>query len=150
MIKLNDEQVPIMTRVVKRILLIFMFLVCFVGTICTWRGIWELQYLYCYPNITNSKVLNQNVLNTFYFTLSIFLLWKFELLACLSSRSTCEDDYFRLKDNLILINNNFETFFHVPKKFLNRSEKKIHEFKQSIYTSISENDSTIKMPTVNV
>ncbi len=95
----------------KNILLNLLFLSCFVGTVCIWRGIWEFQLYFCYPNLIESAFWNQNLLNLFYFVSSLSILWYFDLLACLASRSLCEDSYFKIKDHFILLPNHFETFF---------------------------------------
>ncbi len=82
----------------------------FFGTVCTWRGVWELQLIYCYPKILDSKILNNSMLNAIYMPTFILILWKMDLLASLQSRSSCEDDYFMYKDNFILDSNNLDYY----------------------------------------
>ena len=97
--------------VFKKLLLNCMFIVCFLGTVCTWRGVWELQLIYCYPAILHeSELINNNILNVIYMLVFVLVLWKLDLLASLQSRSSCEDEYFMLKDHFILECSNLDYF----------------------------------------
>ena len=111
-IGLNDETTA-WSKIFRAIFLNLTFLVCFMGTIFIWRGVWELQLIYCYPKFVESDFWNQNILNICYFGGSILIMWKLNILACLASRSSCEDNYFKIKDNFILDHNLFARFINL-------------------------------------
>lgn len=149
LIKFNDKFSPICHKFIKKILLHLLFVICFIGTVCTWRGVWQIQLIYCYPKLIESSVLNQNILNLFYFSLSIVILWKTNLLASLQSRSSCEDEYFMLKGNFILECENLKNLFGID--FATSGDmKKQKDFDNADYTSITTEDSSVKTFSSNV
>ena len=112
-----------MSQIFRAILLNLTFLVCFIGTIFIWRGVWELQLIYCYPKLIESEFWNQNILNICYFGGSVLIMWKLNILACLASRSACEDNYFKINGNFILDHNLFTRFVNL--KFVKKKDSLI-------------------------
>ncbi|CAF0709202.1 unnamed protein product [Brachionus calyciflorus] len=116
----------------NRILLYIIFFAGFISTVNTWRALWMYQTAYLYPQIfhfTNiiknhgdydeliltSEDINNSILNLFYLTVSLSLLWLLHLTSAILSRASCEDDYFTAKNNFILKHNNFKSF--IQKRF---------------------------------
>ena len=97
---------------VHRLFLYFIFTLGFVGTVSLWRGLWMLQYEYCYPAFfVGESLLKKNVLNLVYMILALIILWSLNLTSSLLSRASCKDDYFIAKKNYIVKHNNFKEFF---------------------------------------
>jgi hypothetical protein len=88
------------------------FLICFSGTVTSWRSIWILQTIYLYPSLIENKVHNAIFLNTIYMCVCIGILWSMSLVSALLSRANCEDCYFLARKNYIMKQNNFKTFFY--------------------------------------
>jgi hypothetical protein len=123
-------------RLLKKLLIYMLFIFCFSGTIFVWRGIWELQNYYCYPLVFRTKVLNQNLLNCFYFTASLLVLWTLDLVASLQSRSMAEDSYFMVKGNYVLEPDLYENYFKASiRVYHNKSNESQSRTK---YSEISE------------
>lgn len=134
-------------RVIKTLLLYTLFGICFVGTVCTWRGVWELQLVYCYPQLVESKLLNQNLLNVFYFSVSILVLWIMGMVASLQSRSSAEDSYFWVEGNFILQSELFENYCQDLKTCFSKNKFK-NDFESSDYfISVSLSDTMMKTTT---
>lgn len=96
----------------NRLVLYVVFILGFVGTVSTWRGLWMLQMMLVYPTvIESSPVLNQIFLNFFYMLFSVLILWCLNLTSSLLSRASCQDDYFTSKKTYVLRFNNFKSFF---------------------------------------
>jgi hypothetical protein len=102
--------------ILKKVCLNLTFFIVFIGTVSIWRGIWTMQLELCYPIIYESVVLNQNLLNLIYFVVSILILWYFDLVSAMLSRSSCEDSYFEIKKNCIVRQNHFKVYFQSKKK----------------------------------